>query len=298
MDHEESMTVSLAHIAAGPHVTRFAPSPTGFLHLGHAGSALLAAHRAGAGGQFLLRIEDIDPQRCRPEFERAIYEDLGWLGLRWAPQVRRQSAQFGQYRAALDALAARGVLYPCFCSRARIAEAVGALSAPHQAPDGSARYPGTCRTLPDSVRRQRRDAGEPFVLRLDMDAALRALGDEPGWHELGEGRVRGDAAAFGDVVLARRDVPASYHLCVTHDDALQGVTLVTRGVDLRAATAVHRVLQGLMGWAAPVYGHHRLATDAAGQRLAKRDGALSIRACRDAGADPRQLAAQALAGVV
>jgi len=290
------MTSASTALFTETHVTRFAPSPTGLLHLGHAGSALLAARSAGPGGVFLLRMEDIDPQRCRPAFTAGIYEDLAWLGLRWAPEVRCQSQHFSAYQTTLDHLREAGFLYPCFCSRARIAEAIGAMSAPHQAPDGSARYPGTCRALAGAERRRQMQAGEPYVLRLDMQAALRVTGDAT-WMERGQGRVQGDAEAFGDVVLARRDVPASYHLCVTHDDALQGVTLVTRGIDLRPATAVHRVLQMLMGWPEPIYHHHRLATDEHGRRLAKRDGAMSLRACREAGMDPRELASGALKAI-
>ncbi|GBQ71458.1 glutamyl-tRNA synthetase [Ameyamaea chiangmaiensis NBRC 103196] len=278
----------------GSQITRFAPSPTGALHLGHAASALLAARAAGEGGRFVLRIEDIDPQRCRPAFETALFEDLRWLGLRWAEPVRRQSEHWADYRATLEALATRGLLYPCFCSRAQVADTLAALSAPHRAPDGSARYPGTCRTLSAPVRSARIASGAPYVLRLDMMAALDLLGGEPAWEEIAVGRVQGAAAAFGDVVLARRDVPASYHLCVTHDDALAGITLVTRGVDLRPATAVHRVLQDLMGWPRPRYWHHSLACDAQGRRLAKRDGALGIGTLRRDGCDPRVVAEQAL----
>jgi len=275
-------------------VTRFAPSPTGYLHLGHAHSALVAWRTArDAGGRFLLRIEDIDPGRCRPAFAAAIEEDLTWLGLEWDGPVRVQSQHLPRYRAALDALAARGLLYPCFCTRADIqAEVASSASAPH-APDGSPLYPGICRTLTSHERRARTAAGERFALRLDM---ARALAEVPGpltFEEAGEGTIVCDPARFGDVVLARKDAPASYHLCVTHDDAAQGVTLVTRGEDLKPATHLHRLLQELMGWPAPAYAHHRLLTDASGRRLAKRDNAATLRALRQAGrsaADVREMA--------
>lgn len=267
-----------------PIVTRFAPSPTGFLHLGHAHAALFA-HRAAreAGGRFLLRLEDIDATRCRPEFAGAILEDLAWLGLAWDGDVRVQSAHLPEYRAVLDALAARGLLYPCFCTRAEIAREVAEAAAAPHGPDGAPLYPGTCRHLAPAERARRIAAGAPYALRLDMARALAAVAGPLDYVERGTGRVACDPARFGDVVLARRDVPASYHLCVTHDDALQGVTLVTRGEDLRAATDLHRLLQALMGWPAPAYAHHRLLTDADGRRLAKRDRALTLRALRAAG---------------
>ena len=264
-------------------VTRFAPSPTGYLHLGHAHSAAVAWHRArGAGGRFLLRIEDIDPTRCRPEYTAAILEDLAWLGLHWDGPVRVQSEHLPEYRATLDALSARGLLYPCFCSRADIAREIAAsASAPH-GPDGPL-YPGTCRRLSPAERADRLARGEPHALRLDMVAALATLAGPLCYSEEGAGRLRCDPARFGDAVLARKDVPASYHLCVTHDDALQGVTLVTRGEDLQPATDLHRLLQTLMGWPEPRYAHHRLLRDASGRRLAKRDRAATIRSLRETG---------------
>jgi glutamyl-Q tRNA(Asp) synthetase len=269
-------------------VTRFAPSPTGYLHLGHAFSALFAWRCAReAGGRFLLRIEDIDPTRCRPEFTEAILEDLAWLGLDWDGEVRVQSQQLGDYRAVLEALSARGLVYPCFCTRADIASSV---AAPH-APDGSAVYPGTCRILSAAERAARIAAGERYALRLDIARALAEVGPLS-FEETGEGRITCDPARFGDVVLARKDAPASYHLCVTHDDSLQGVTLVTRGVDLKPPTDVHRLLQSLMGWPAPRYAHHRLLADESGRRLAKRDRAATLRSLRDAGVSPDELRAQ------
>jgi glutamyl-Q tRNA(Asp) synthetase len=271
-------------------VTRFAPSPTGYLHLGHAHSALTAFLRARrAGGRFLLRLEDIDPGRCRPDFAAAIEEDLHWLGITWDGPVRVQSRHLPEYRAALDALAARRLVYPCFCTRADIAREIGASAAAPHAPDGSAVYPGTCRDLPDAVRAARMAAGEPHALRLHMGRVLASAPPGLRFRELGEGHIGCDPAPFGDVVLARKDAPASYHLCVTHDDALQGVTLVTRGIDLKPATHLHRLLQVLMGWPAPDYAHHGLITDETGRRLAKRDAAATLRALRERGATPEQV---------
>ncbi len=265
--------------------TRFAPSPTGLLHLGHAHAALFAWERARkAGGRFLLRLEDIDPGRCRPEYAAAVQEDLLWLGLEWDGDVRVQSQHLPEYRAALGRLSAAGLLYPCFCTRADIAASA---AAPH-GPDGAPLYPGTCRLLPAAVVAGRLAAGERHALRLDMEAARRRAGLLD-WDEAGEGRLRCRPESFGDVVLARKDAPASYHLCVTHDDAAQGVTLVTRAADLRPATSLHRLLQALLGWPAPRYAHHPLLLDAGGRRLAKRDGAATLRALREGGASPEQV---------
>ncbi len=215
----------------GRVVTRFAPSPTGYLHLGHVRSALEGWRAArDAGGRFLLRLEDIDRGRCREDYAAAIIEDLAWLGLDWNGEVRRQSEHFDDYRAALDRLAGLGVLYPCFCTRREIqAEIAQAGGAPQG--DAATPYPGTCRRLDPAERAQKQNAGLDYALRLDLDRAL-ALTGPLDWIEEGDGkprRVRADPAALGDVVLARKDVPASYHLAVTVDDAIQGVTLVTRG---------------------------------------------------------------------
>lgn len=259
-------------------VTRFAPSPTGWLHLGHAHSALTGWHRARAeSGRFLLRIEDIDPARCRPEFEAAILEDLSWLGLDWDGPVRRQSEHLDDYRAALRKLDAGGLLYPCFCSRKDIAAAV---SAPH-GPEGPV-YPGTCRNLSAELVRERQARGDPYALRLNVAKALARSGPL-GFRDEREGNVAARPETLGDVVLARRDAPASYHLCVTVDDHLQGVTLVTRGTDLFHATHIHRLLQAILGLNVPAYAHHLLLTNAAGERLSKRDGAMSLRSLRRAG---------------
>jgi glutamyl-Q tRNA(Asp) synthetase len=267
--------------------TRFAPSPTGFLHLGHAFSAFNAWKRARQdGGRFLLRLEDIDPARCRPEYADALQEDLCWLGLDWDGPVRVQSRHLPEYRAVLDGLAARGLVYPCFCTRTDIAREITASSAAPHGPDGSALYPGTCRRLSPTERADRIAAGERFALRLDMAAASR-----PGlFHvEETEGSIACHPERFGDVVLARKDAPASYHLCVTHDDAVQGVTLVTRGADLKPATGLHRLLQDLMEWPVPSYAHHRLLADPSGRRLAKRDKAVTLRSLRADGVSARAI---------
>ncbi|HEX6840038.1 MAG TPA: tRNA glutamyl-Q(34) synthetase GluQRS [Stellaceae bacterium] len=274
-------------------VTRFAPSPTGHLHLGHAHSALVgwqAARRAG--GRFLLRIEDIDQRRCRSEFTAGILKDLAWLGLDWDGRVRIQSEHLADYRDALNRLADRGLLYPCFCTRADIqAEVARADAAPH-GPDGPL-YPGTCRELPPAEREARLAAGVPFALRLDA-ARAAALAGSLSWQDEIAGVVAADAASHGDVVLARKDAPTSYHLSVTVDDALQGVTLVTRGEDLFAATHVHRLLQALLDLPPPRYRHHPLITDASGRRLAKRDRVQTLRTLRDSGRSPAEV--RALAG--
>jgi glutamyl-Q tRNA(Asp) synthetase len=262
-------------------VTRFAPSPTGRLHLGHAYSALLAHDFARArGGAFLLRIEDIDPGRARPLFVDGILEDMLWLGLGWDGEMLYQSERLDLYMAALDDLKARGLVYPCFCTRAEIAAEIAAsASAPH-GPDGPV-YPGTCRGLANP------DFGRPHAWRLDV-AKAAALAGPLDWTDHGR-EVEAEPAMFGDVVLARKDAPASYHLAVTIDDAAQGVTDIVRGRDLFAATHVHRLLQALLDLPTPSYRHHALLTDAEGRRLAKRDGAPAIADLRSAGADPRLL---------
>jgi glutamyl-Q tRNA(Asp) synthetase len=260
-------------------VTRFAPSPTGRLHAGHAFSALFAA-RAAQGGRFLLRIEDIDATRCRPEFEAGIFEDLAWLGLVWETPVRRQSDHFADYRKALDRLAGMQLLYPCFCTRREIAAEVAASAAAPHGPDGPL-YPGTCRRRSAAERAERIAAGESFALRLDMAGAITMTGKLT----LVEGgtRVAAAPAVFGDVVLARKETPASYHLAVTVDDALQGVTLVTRGEDLFPASYIHRLLQALLDLPEPAYRHHRLLTGPDGRRLAKREGAPALADVRASG---------------
>jgi glutamyl-Q tRNA(Asp) synthetase len=279
-------------------VTRFAPSPTGYLHLGHVRSALegwQAARREG--GRFLLRLEDIDGTRCRAEYEAAILDDLAWLGLAWDGPVRRQSEHFADYRQALDRLEALGVLYPCFCTRRDIQAEIARAGAAPQGDLGPP-YPGTCRRLPAEERAARRRRGLDVALRLDRSRAAARTGPLD-WIEEGDGLPRRVMAApqpQGDVVLTRKEAPASYHLAVTVDDALQGVTLVTRGQDLFAATHVHRVLQALLGLPTPRYRHHPLLTDAAGRRLAKRDRSATVRAMRAAGTPPEAVIAAACAG--
>lgn len=278
-------------MAGGPVRTRFAPSPTGPLHLGHAFAALTAAALADPG-QFLLRIEDIDRTRCRSEWESALADDLRWLGLDWPQPVMRQSDRLPAYRAALDRLTAMGLTYPCRCRRADIA---AALSAPQEGalpigPDGPV-YPGTCRG------RAMTDAGPDDAIRLDLRAAFDRLGiDQIGFHDrciLPATRHELTAADFiegiGDVVLARRGMGTSYHLSVVVDDAAQGITLVTRGKDLFEATYIHALLQALLDLPQPDYHHHRLIRDAAGKRLAKRDDARAIRLYRAEGATPQDI---------
>ncbi|WP_439924178.1 tRNA glutamyl-Q(34) synthetase GluQRS [Nitrobacter sp. JJSN] len=275
-----------------PPVFRFAPSSNGFLHLGHAYSALLNFESARArGGRLLLRIEDIDATRCRAEFEAAIYEDLGWLGIAWETPVRRQSDHFADYRAALDRLAALGLLYPSFESRAEIAALVKAREADGvwpRDPDGVPLYPGAAKSLPDEERERRLRSGAPFALRLDMDAACRVAGDLA-WTERGcgpdgeTGDVVARPKAWGDVILARKDTPTSYHLSVVIDDALQGITDVVRGQDLFWSTAVHRLLQNILDLPRPVYRHHDLICDGAGKKLSKSSEATGLRELRARG---------------
>ena len=270
-------------------VFRFAPSPNGYLHLGHALSALVNFDMArAAGGRFLLRIEDIDAARCRPHYEQAIYEDLAWLGITWEKPVRRQSAHLDDYRAALGRL--DGLLYPSFETRGEIARLVAERErhAPWpRDPDGAPLYPGDARSLAAVERRRRMEAGEPYALRLDMAAALARTG-ALSWIEIDCGGKTTQVAAspqmWGDVVLARKETPTSYHLSVVIDDAEQGVTHVVRGQDLFAATSVHRVLQALFALAAPIYHHHRLILDADGQKLSKSTRATALRALRETGA--------------
>jgi glutamyl-Q tRNA(Asp) synthetase len=272
-------------------VCRFAPSPNGYLHLGHALSALLNFDLARAeGGHFFLRIEDIDRARCRSEFETAIYEDLAWLGLAWEAPVQRQSEHLEAYRAALARLQAQGLVYPSFESRAEIAARVAAAPGiwPHD-PDGAPLYPGAARLLSRSECDRRIAAGEPYALRLDMAAAMARAGTALTWRETGSGPAgeTGTVAAgperWGDVVLGRKEMPGSYHLCVVIDDARQGITHVVRGQDLFWSTSVHRLLQSLLGLPAPIYRHHRLVLGPDGRKLSKSTQATALRALRQAG---------------
>lgn len=278
-----------------PPVFRFAPSPNGLLHLGHAYSALLNSDRAReTGGRLLLRIEDIDATRCRPEYETAIDEDLAWLGIAWETPVRRQSEHLADYRAALEKLSALGLVYPAFESRAEIAKLVAMREAggpwPRD-PDGAPLYPGDARSLSAGERTRLIASGAPYALRLDMAAACRRVAGLR-WNELGEGPdgERGIVAArpeaWGDVILARKETPTSYHLSVVVDDALQGVGEVVRGQDLFHATSVHRLLQVLLGLPEPAYRHHALIRDGEGRKLSKSNHSTGLRELRSAGTSP------------
>jgi glutamyl-Q tRNA(Asp) synthetase len=267
------------------HVFRFAPSPNGYLHLGHAYSALLNYDMAQkTGGRLLVRIEDIDPTRCRPEYEIAIRQDLEWLGILFERPVRRQSEYFSDYRAALMRLEEAGLLFTSFETRNEIAKLVAARGPgwPHD-PDGSPLYPGNARGMTSEERVQRIGRGEPYALRLDLAAALERLKKPLFWHETGEGNPREIEAhpeRWGDVVLGRKETPASYHLACVLDDALQGVTHVVRGMDLYESTSIHRLLQEILGLPAPVYHHHKLILDEDGKKLAKRTRSTTLRDLR------------------
>jgi glutamyl-Q tRNA(Asp) synthetase len=277
-------------------VLRFAPSPNGFLHLGHAYSALLNFDLARAGrGRFLLRIEDIDATRCRPEYEAAIYQDLAWLGLAWETPVRRQSEHFAAYQAAIKRLDAQGLVYASFESRAEIAQLVREREEDGpwpRDPDGAPLYPGSARSLSADEGARRMAAGEPYALRLDMAAAVARAGPLTWTEQDADGHVAtiaADPAAWGDVVLARKETPTSYHLSVVVDDAGQGITHVVRGRDLLAATAVHRLLQTLLGLPPPVYTHHSLIPDDNGRKLSKSTQATDLRELRSRGTTPAEI---------
>lgn len=280
-------------------VTRFAPSPTGFLHLGHAYAAFRAheAARAG-GGRFLLRIEDIDTTRCRPEFERAILEDLRWLGIAWEEPVRRQSEHFTDYAAALARLEAAGLVYPCFCTRKEIAAEIARAGVAPSASELEGVYPGACRSLPEAARARRIADGEAHALRLDVAKARACHAGALSFVEHGHG-PNGETGTetarpelSGDIVLARKELPASYHLAVVVDDALQGVTLVTRGRDLFPATAIQRLLQALLDLPVPDYAHHPLVLDEQGRKFSKRDRGVTLAGLREAGETPGSLRAR------
>jgi glutamyl-Q tRNA(Asp) synthetase len=281
-----------------PPVFRFAPSPNGYLHLGHAYSALLNFDLARrTGGRFLLRIEDIDPTRCKVEFEEAIYDDLAWLGINWETPVRRQSEYLADHREAIEKLTAQGLLYPAFESRGEIARLVAkreARSSWPRDPDGAPLYPGMARFLSSEQRTQLLGSGAPYALRLDMAAACARAGGLH-WSELGQGpsgqtgMVAARPGAWGDVILARKEMPTSYHLAVVIDDALQGVTEVVRGEDLFWSTSVHRLLQQLLGLPQPTYRHHRLIVDDDGRKLSKSTAATGLRELRAGGATPAEI---------
>jgi glutamyl-Q tRNA(Asp) synthetase len=283
-------------------VFRFAPSPNGHLHLGHALSALLNFDMARAvGGRFLLRMEDIDGARCRPEFEAATYEDLAWLGIEWEQPVRRQSEHFGEYGAALEKLAAMRLTFPSFESRAEIAHMVGDRDVRERwprDPDGVPVYPGAARQMKEPDRQARIARGDPYAIRLDMERAIEWARESEHllhWSETGagpsgeSGDVTADPAAWGDVIVGRKETPTSYHLAVVIDDALQGVTHVVRGQDLFWSTSVHRLLQALLDVPAPAYHHHRLVLDAEGRKLAKSTQATGLRELRAQGMTPADI---------
>lgn len=267
-------------------ITRFAPSPTGYLHLGHAYSALFAWEAARLfGGKVLLRIEDIDQQRCRPEFEKATLEDLAWLGLDWDGQPVRQSDRLSVYAQAIEELHRQGLAYRCFCSRKRIQDEVAESDRAPHGPSGEPIYPGTCRDLSARYADARVARGEAFCWRLDVGKAQARTG-ALSWHDHRAGTMRAQPELLGDVVIGRRDVPTSYHLAVTVDDHLQGVTLITRGEDLFHATHVHRLIQALLGLRTPVYYHHNLLADSQGQRMSKRNRAVTLRHLRESRRTP------------
>ena len=269
-----------------PLKTRFAPSPTGLLHAGHAYSAVFAFEAARrAGGRFVVRIEDIDFTRCRREFEQSLLEDLAWLGVEWELPVRRQSEHLAEYMAVADGLKSRGLLYPCFCTRKDILREIeSAGGAPHTSEDPL--YPGLCRNLSEDERQTRIAAGESFAMRLHLDRAVAEAGNDLNWFDHAKGLQRARPELLGDVVLVRKDIGCSYHLAVVVDDALQGITRVTRGEDLFEATHLQRLLQALLGLPTQEYHHHRLICDITGKRLAKRDEAETLRSLRDRGESP------------
>ena len=279
--------------SARPETTRFAPSPSGRLHLGHVHSALFStrAARREAGGRFLLRIEDIDSARCWPEFEAAILEDLAWLGLEWEQPLRRQSDHLDDYAEGLERLKETGLLYPCCCTRRDIQEEIARAAAAPHGPDGPL-YPGICRRLGEEEAAERIAAGEAHAWRIDIEEAQRQTGPLT-WHDRGRGDLTAEPGLLGDAVLARKDIGTSYHLAVTLDDARQEITLVTRGEDLFHATHLHRLLQDLLDLPVPEWHHHGLLADEQGQRLAKRHDALSLAALREQGRSPAEVRAMA-----
>ena len=283
-------------------VFRFAPSPNGRLHLGHAYSALLNQRMArAAGGRLLLRIEDIDVVRCTPEYEEAIYRDLAWLGVEWETPVRRQSEHFDAYRDLFDRLVGEGLAYPAFMSRGEVRAAIVEAEARGERwprdPDGAPLYPGLDKRLGARERRRRIDRGDPFAWRLDMAAAMSRLKGPLAWTETANEETRATTAVearpqdWGDVIVARREIPTSYHLSGVADDALQGVTHVVRGRDLYLATSVQRLLQEIFGFAAPAYFHHRLVTGPDGRKLSKSQGDTGIEELRERGASPAEVRA-------
>lgn len=276
---------------------RFAPSPNGYLHLGHAYSALQNERVARElGGELLLRIEDIDVERCRKDYENALIEDLNWLGIQFAGEPRRQSEHFSDYARALESLRERGLVYPCFCSRGDIARVVSDAHDWPRDPDGAPLYPGTCKHLSDDDVAHRLNSGQRAALRINMEEALSVAGMRLGWCEFGEGETPRDVTAepslWGDAMIGRRDIPASYHIAVVLDDALQGITDVVRGKDLFKSTSLHRLLQALLDLDAPNYHHHELLRDPSGEKLSKSARAKSIRSLRDEGISAQDIRRQ------
>ena len=269
-------------------VTRFAPSPTGYLHLGTVYSALFTENAAReAGGRFLIRIEDTDQGRCRQEFEDQLIDDLKWLGLEWEEPIRRQSEHLDDYQDALMKLREQGLLYPCFCTRKEIMDEIEAAGMAPHGPDGPV-YPGTCKILTPAEREKGISDGGAFAERLDVNAAVETTGTLT-WHDRAKGTITAHPERFGDGIIARKDGLPSYHLAVTWDDHIQGVTLVTRGEDLFDATDIHRLLQAVLGLNTPDYHHHKLLLDPDGRRLAKRDKDVNIKSLRDAGKTPKDI---------
>ena len=269
-------------------VTRFAPSPTGYLHLGTVYSALFTENAAReAGGRFLIRIEDTDQGRCRQEFEDQLIDDLKWLGLEWEEPIRRRSEHLDDYQDALMKLREQGLLYPCFCTRKEIMDEIEAAGMAPHGPDGPV-YPGTCKILTPAEREKRISDGVAFAERLDVNAAVEMTGTLT-WHDRAKGTITAHPERFGDGIIARKDGLPSYHLAVTWDDHIQGVTLVTRGEDLFDATDIHRLLQAVLGLNTPDYHHHKLLLDPDGRRLAKRDKDVNIKSLRDAGKTPKDI---------
>ena len=269
-------------------VTRFAPSPTGYLHLGTVYSALFTENAAReAGGRFLIRIEDTDQGRCRQEFEDQLIDDLKWLGLEWEEPIRRQSEHLDDYQDALMKLREQGLLYPCFCTRKEIMDEIEAAGMAPHGPDGPV-YPGTCKILTPAEREKRISDGVAFAERLDVNAAVEMTGTLT-WHDRAKGTITAHPERLGDGIIARKDGLPSYHLAVTWDDHIQGVTLVTRGEDLFDATDIHRLLQAVLGLNTPDYHHHKLLLDPDGRRLAKRDKDVNIKSLRDAGKTPKDI---------
>lgn len=289
-------TLSELHngVSGGPPVVRFAPSPNGYLHLGHAYSALKNFDFARQqGGRFLLRIEDIDIGRARPEYEQAIYDDLSWLGISWDDTVRRQSEHLADYALALEKLTTLGVPYPCFCTRSEIAAAVADREGWPRDPDGAPLYPGTCLSAPPAELLRLLASDRPVAQRINMAQAITLLGGPLGWREFGEGdqarMISAQPAIWGDTIVGRKDVPGSYHIAVVVDDALQGVTDVVRGMDLFEATSLHRLLQELLDLPAPNYRHHKILTDADGRKLSKSAKSQSLRELRAEGVTPQDI---------